>query len=164
MTVERDPDYGDIRPLFVPRYARGAYLDSERLGGPNGLEPRARSIVRIGKRLGRRADRAVAHEAERAARINRIFDDVDVVLTPATAAPAPRLGQGVHRSGVRSILSSTPWVAYTPPWNLTGQPAMAIPAGVDGTGVPTGVQLVARPGEESTIIALAAQMERMAEE
>ena len=41
---------------------------------------------------------------------------------------------------------------------------MAIPAGVDGTGVPTGVQLVARPGEESTIIALAAQMERMAEE
>ena len=164
VTVERDPDYGDIRPLFVPRYARGAYLDSERLGGPNGLEPRARSLVRIGKRLGRRADRAVAHEAERDARINRIFDDVDVVLTPATAAPAPRLGQGVHRSGVRSILSSTPWVAYTPPWNLTGQPAMAIPAGVDGTGVPTGVQLVARPSEESTIIALAAQMERMAEE
>ena len=65
-TVERDPDYGDIRPLFVPRYARGAYLDSERLGGPHGLEPRARSIVRIGKRLGKRADRAVAHEAERA--------------------------------------------------------------------------------------------------
>ena len=113
----------------MPRYARGAYLDSERLGGPNGLEPRARSLVRIGKRLGKRADRAVAHEAERDARINRIFDDVDVVLTPATAAPAPRLGQGVHRSGVRSILSSTPWVAYTPPWNLTGQPAMAIPAG-----------------------------------
>ena len=59
-TVERDPDYGDIRPLFVPRYARGAYLDSQRLGGPNGLEPRARSIVRIGKHLGKRADRAVA--------------------------------------------------------------------------------------------------------
>src|SRR6185295_12849009 len=73
-TVEHDPDYGDIRPLFVPRYARGAYLDSERLGGPDGLEPRARSIVRIGKRLGKRADRAVAHEAERAKRINRIFD------------------------------------------------------------------------------------------
>jgi amidase len=164
MTVDRDPDYGDIRPLFVPRYARGAFLDSEKLGGPRGLEPRARSLVRIGRRLERAAARAVAREAERAARINAIFDDVDVVLTPATAAPAPRLGQGMHRSGVRSVLSSTPWVAYTPPWNLTGQPAMAVPAGLDGTRVPVGVQLVARPGDEATIVALAAQMERSAEE
>jgi amidase len=163
-TVERNPDYGDIRPLFVPRYARGAYLDAERLGGPRGLEPRARSLVRIGRRLDRAAQRAVAREGERAARINAIFDDVDVVLTPATAAPAPRLGQGVHRSGVRSVLASTPWVAYTPPWNVTGQPAMAVPAGVDAGAVPVGVQLVARPGEEATIVALAAQMERAAEE
>jgi amidase len=163
-TIERDPDYGDIRPLFVPRYARGAFLDSERLGGPRGLEPRARSLARIGRRIGGAAQRAVAREPERAARINRIFDAVDVVLTPATAAPAPRLGQGVHRSGVRSVLSSTPWVAYTPPWNLTGQPAMAVPAGTDAGGVPVGVQLVARPGDEATIVALAAQMERAAEE
>ncbi len=162
--VERDPDYGDIRPLFVPRYVRGAYLDSGRLGGPRGLEPRARSLARIGRRIDRLAQRALAGEAERTARINRIFVDVDVVLTPATAAPAPRLGQGVHRSGVRSVLASTPWVAFTPPWNLTGQPAMAVPAGVDGSGVPVGVQLVARPGEEATIVALAAQMERAAEE
>jgi amidase len=159
-TVERDPDYGDIRPLFVPRYARGAYLDAEKLGGPHGLEPRARSLVRIGRRPARAADRGVAREAERAARINAIFDDVDVVLTPATAAPAPRLGQGVHRSGVRSILASTPWVAYTPPWNVTGQPAMTIPAGVDASGVPVGVQLVARPDDEATILALGSQIER----
>jgi amidase len=163
-TIERDPDYGDVRPLFVPRYARGAYEDAQRLGGPAGLEPRARSLVRLGGLLGGRAQRAVAGEAERARRINAIFDDVDVVLTPATAKPAPRLGHGVHRSGVRSVLSSTPWVAYTPPWNLTGQPAMTVPAGTDATGVPVGVQLVARPGEEATIVALAGQMERAAEE
>jgi amidase len=159
-TVERDPDYGDIRPLFVPRYLRGAYLDAERLGGPRGLEPRARSIVRLGRHMGGPARRALAREANRAARINRIFDDVDLVLTPATAAPAPRLGQGVHRSGVRSILASTPWVAYTPPWNITGQPAMTVPAGVDASGVPVGVQLVARPDDEATIVAVGSQMER----
>jgi amidase len=163
-TVERDPDYGELRPLFIPRYARGAYEDALRLGGPRGLEPRARSIVRIGRRMGGQARRALAGEAQRAAQINRIFDDVDVVLTPATAAPAPRLGQGVHRSGVRSVLSSTPWVAYTPPWNFTGQPAMAVPAGTDADGLPVGVQLVARPDEEATIVALAAQMERSAQE
>jgi amidase len=110
------------------------------------------------------ARRARAAEAERARRINRIFDEADVVLTPATAAPAPRLGQGVHRSGVRSVLASTPWVAYTPPWNVTGQPAMSVPAGVDATGVPVGVQLVARPHDEATIVALAAQMQRAAQE
>jgi amidase len=162
--VEREVDYGDIRPLFVPRYARGAYEDAERLGGPHGLEPRTRSIVRIGRRMGGPARRAVAGEAERSRRINRVFDEADVVLTPATAAPAPRIGQGVHRSGVRSVLSSTPWVAYTPPWNVTGQPAMTVPAGVDATGVPVGVQLVARPDDEATIVALAAQMERAAQE
>jgi amidase len=162
--LEREVDYGDIRPLFVPRYARGAFEDSERLGGPRGLEPRARSIVRIGRRLGGPARRAVAGEAARAARINRIFEEADVVLTPATAEPAPRLGQGVHRSGVRSVLASTPWVAYTPPWNVTGQPAMSVPAGVDASGVPVGVQLVARPHDEATIVALAAQMERSAQE
>jgi amidase len=162
--VEREVDYGDIRPLFVPRYARGAYEDAVCLGGPRGLEPRARSIVRIGRRMGGPARRALAGEAERARRINRIFAEVDVVLTPATAAPAPRLGQGAHRSGVRSVLSSTPWVAYTPPWNVTGQPAMSVPAGVDATGVPVGVQLVARPDDEATIVALAAEMERAAQE
>jgi amidase len=148
----------------VPRYARGAYVDAVRLCGPRGLEPRARSIVRIGRRMGGPARRALAGEAERAGRINRIFAEVDVVLTPATAAPAPRLGQGAHRSGVRSVLSSTPWVAYTPPWNVTGQPAMSVPAGVDATGVPVGVQLVARPDDEATIVALAAEMERAAQE
>jgi len=161
---EREVDYGDIRPLFVPRYARGAFEDAERLGGPRGLEPRTRSIVRIGRRMAGPARRAVAREAERARRINRVFEEADVVLTPATAAPAPRLGQGVHRSGVRSVLASTPWVAYTPPWNVTGQPAMSVPAGVDASGVPVGVQLVARPDDEATIVALAGQLQRAAQE
>jgi amidase len=39
---------------------------------------------------------------------------------------------------------------------------MSVPAGLDATGVPVGVQLVARPDDEATIVALAAQMERAA--
>jgi amidase len=49
-------------------------------------------------------------------------------------------------------------------WNLTGQPATAVPAGTDADGVPVGVQLVARPHGEATIVALVAQMERAAPE
>jgi amidase len=157
-TFERDPEYGDLRPLFVPRYLRGAYLDAEKIG--HDLEPRARSIVRLGRRMERLARRAQAKEQQRAAQINRVFDDADVLITPATAAPAPRLGQAYYRSGVRTILAISAYSAYTIPWNVTGQPALTLPAGTDARGVPLGIQLVGRPGDEATILALAAQLER----
>jgi Asp-tRNA(Asn)/Glu-tRNA(Gln) amidotransferase A subunit family amidase len=41
---------------------------------------------------------------------------------------------------------------------------MTVPAGADATGVPVGVQLVARPRDEATIVALAGQLARAAEE
>lgn len=47
----------------------------------------------------------------------------------------------------------------TPAWNVTGQPAMTVPAGFAPNGLPIGVQLVARPHEEPTILGLAAQLE-----
>jgi len=45
-------------------------------------------------------------------------------------------------------------------WNLTGQPACSVPAGFDDDGLPLGVQLVGRHGEETTLLSLAAQLER----
>ena len=50
-------------------------------------------------------------------------------------------------------------VAFTPTWNMTGQPAVAVPAGLDADGLPVSVQLVGRPADEATIIRLAAQLE-----
>ena len=61
---------------------------------------------------------------------------------------------------MRTILAISPWSAYTLPWNITGQPALSLPAGRDRDGLPLGVQLVARPDDEATILALAAQLER----
>ena len=57
------------------------------------------------------------------------------------------------------FFSATPWVCYTPVWNLTGQPAAAVPAGFAADGLPRAVQLVARPHEEATVLSLAAQIE-----
>jgi len=51
------------------------------------------------------------------------------------------------------------WVTPCPPFNATGQPAIAIPAGFTPKGLPIGVQLVGRPADEVTLIALAAQIE-----
>jgi amidase len=54
------------------------------------------------------------------------------------------------------------WIAPCPPFNATGQPAIALPMGFDPTvpgGLPVGVQIIGRPGAESTLLALAAQIE-----
>jgi amidase len=47
-------------------------------------------------------------------------------------------------------------------FNLTGQPAVAVPAGSDTGGLPLSVQLVGRPGAEDVLYALAGQLERAA--
>jgi amidase len=156
---DRDPDYGELRPLILPRYARGAWLDAQRLGGARGLEPRTRGMVRLGSAMGRAADRSRSKEAERAKRINAIFDEHDVLMTPVTAAPPPRAARVTGKGTLRTFFGSTPWVCYTAVWNVTGQPAASVPAGVDGDGLPTAVQLIGRPDDEATVLALAAQIE-----
>ena len=65
-----------------------------------------------------------------------------------------------RRGWVRNLLGGSPWVAYTIPWNLTGQPAISVPAGTDDDGLPVGVQLVAPPGGEATLLSVAARLER----
>ena len=51
---------------------------------------------------------------------------------------------------------------FTPIFNITGQPAISIPAGVGGDGLPLAVQLVGRVGAEDTLFSLAAQIEAAA--
>jgi amidase len=109
--------------------------------------------------MGRMAERARAKEAARAARINTIFDDHDVLMTPVTAAQPPAVGRHDGAGAVRSFLAAGEFACYTAPWNITGQPACAVPAGFDADGLPTAVQLVARPNDEATLLALAAQIE-----
>ena len=50
-------------------------------------------------------------------------------------------------------------VPFTPAWNVTGQPAISVPAGHTEDGLPLAVQVVGRPGEEDLLLALAAQLE-----
>ena len=51
------------------------------------------------------------------------------------------------------------WVCYTYPFNLTGQPAASIPAGLTAKGLPVGLQIVARDGREEDILCAAAALE-----
>jgi amidase len=156
---ERDPDYGQVQPLFGPRYARGAWLDAQRLGRRSELEKRTRGLVWVGARMERLAARARAKEASRAARVNAIFDEHDVVMTPVTAAQPLPVGRYEGVGALRAFLGAGEFACYTAIWNVTGQPAASVPAGFDADGMPMAVQLVARPDGEATLLVLAAQIE-----
>ncbi len=54
------------------------------------------------------------------------------------------------------------YIPFTYPFNISGQPAISLPLGWSGDGLPIGVQLVGHPYDEALLIALAAQIERAA--
>jgi Asp-tRNA(Asn)/Glu-tRNA(Gln) amidotransferase A subunit family amidase len=105
-----------------------------------------------------RATQAAHRLGRQTARFHRRYD---VLLTPALGAPPVELGwldmmmDDVHEYW-RRIERFTPFTVW---FNLTGQPAMTLPAGETASGVPLAVQSVARFGDEATLFRLAAQLE-----
>jgi amidase len=83
-----------------------------------------------------------------------------VLLTPAVAAATPPAEGFARRGAVGTFLDVNPWITYSAYWNWTGQPALCIPGGRDGDGLPRGVQLVGEPGSDALLLALGAQLER----
>ena len=75
-----------------------------------------------------------------------------------TKRPIP-IGAYEGRGALWSFNGYARWVAYTAAFNHTGQPAASVPAGFTGDGFPLAVQLVGRPGDEATLLSLAAQIE-----
>jgi amidase len=91
------------------------------------------------------------------------FECYDVLVTPTTAAPALPLGvldqndPGVSaREWTERIFA---YVCFTGLFNWTGQPAISLPLHWTGDGLPVGVQLAMRLGDEATLLALSAQLE-----
>jgi amidase len=159
--IERDPDYGEISPLFLPRWLVGIHDDVRALHHPERLEKRTRQLARLGALVGQGGvRRARAAEEARARRINAIFDDVDVLLTPTLPAPPDRLGRFAGRSLPTTIALVAGMVGFTQVWNVTGQPAASIPAPVPHGDLPIGAQLVGRANDEATLLSVAAQLER----
>lgn len=94
-----------------------------------------------------------------ARRIVAFFDEFDILVLPTYMYPAIRVGEYEHLSPEDTIERIINWIAPCPPFNATGQPAIAIPTGLSAEGLPLGVQLIAKPAGETTLLAVAAQLE-----
>jgi len=83
----------------------------------------------------------------------------DLLLSPVVPGPPPKLGVFDGAGGIRKSIDI---LCFTPQFNTTGQPAMAVPAELTEDGLPIGVQFVAGYGREETLFSLAGQLEAAA--
>jgi aspartyl-tRNA(Asn)/glutamyl-tRNA(Gln) amidotransferase subunit A len=86
--------------------------------------------------------RCKEHQAELREEMERCFDNVDALLTPAATGPAPDA-------------ASTGDPAFNSPWSYTGLPTICFPAGRSPDGLPLAIQLVGRPWGESELFPIA---------
>jgi aspartyl-tRNA(Asn)/glutamyl-tRNA(Gln) amidotransferase subunit A len=85
--------------------------------------------------------------------------DIDVALVPTLPVGAPLIGQ--HHLAWDDGLETVPdgLIRLVAPFNVTGQPALALPYGTDEHGMPLSVQIVGRPYEEAVVLRAAAALE-----
>lgn len=91
-------------------------------------------------------------------------DGWDLLLTPTLAEPPLRIGELEAGPGgpLRGARRASVFVPFTPPFNVSGQPAINVPLSWNDDGLPIGVQLVAAYGREDVLIQVASQLEAAA--
>lgn len=159
---EGSPRFPLLHDAFLPQYVAGMRVEAGLVEHPERLERRTRDVVRMsGWATDAVVDRALRRGEEIAEAVDAyVLGSADVVLYPVMPVTVPRAGAAEGQGGVRSMITSLPLVTNTTLANVTGHPSISVPAGLDGNGVPIGVQLMARRGREDLLLALAAQLER----
>ncbi len=158
--VRRTPDYGSVGNEIAPMYLRGILEHFEQVPHPERLERRTRGFARLGRvvpeAMFRGAlERRVAHTA----RINRFFDEVDLLVTPATGGPPVPVGEWRGKGALATAIGMSRVYPFTAVWNYTGQPAATVPAGFTADGLPIGAMLIAPPNREDLLLSVAARLE-----
>jgi amidase len=103
--------------------------------------------------------RAVSKLQQVARQIVQFCQPYDVLILPVYMHQTIQVGEWQRLRSPQILKNVIDWVAPCPPFNASGQPALAIPTGFAPNGLPVGVQLVGRPADEATLLALAAQLE-----
>jgi amidase len=150
----------DPTAAFVPQFYGSVRDEATRVERPDRLERRTRQTLL----LARAYPPAVVRWAERrgealSARVDELFERYDLLLTPTVPGPPPRTGVLDGLGSLRAALRSTPAIAYTAIWNVAGNPAAAVPAGLSADGLPLSVQLVGPRDGEPVVLRVSAQLE-----
>ena len=148
---------------MLGKYARvivGASVSALSIPNPELLDPVVRGSYEWGAKISA-ADyiRAVTAMHNTSREIVHALMPYDALLAPTLTRPAVRLG-ALPSNPATAADEIYAWIAFTFPFNSTGQPAISLPNGFNKSGLPLAIQIVGRPGDEAGIIALAAEFER----
>lgn len=94
--------------------------------------------------------------------VARLFEEVDLLALPTTVTTAPRVTDEEMRTGLVDTRVIDGLCRFAFLANLTGLPAGSAPVGADSEGLPIGFQLVGDAGDEATVLAAMAHLERIA--
>jgi Asp-tRNA(Asn)/Glu-tRNA(Gln) amidotransferase A subunit family amidase len=148
---------------FVTLCSEATDLHWQRLNeDPETLGPDVRVRLEIGQFLPAtwyvRAQRA---RAALAVMFEASMRDLDVLVTPTLRIEPPRSGGGAARIGDRDVPLHSAMTALTMPFNLTGMPALTLPCGRGDNGLPIGVQIAGRRGDDWRVLDIGARLEAL---
>ena len=89
-----------------------------------------------------------------------VFERYDLLLSPVMAVPAFPVGSPPAEIDGRSVEPFAGAFPFTYPINMIGYPAASVPCGMSSEGLPIGLHVVGRPGDEATVLAASAAFER----
>jgi amidase len=159
----------DVLPLFVKVFGSMVSLQitygellAGRPPGEDEIEPLSRAVAGLSHDLDAVGYLAAVAQLQALARgIVAFFAEYDLLLSPALAERPLLIGDcnGVGVDPLADLERSGRFTPYTSLFNVTGQPAISVPVGFGDDGLPTAVQIVAKPLGEDTLLQVAAQME-----
>jgi amidase len=159
----------DMLALFVRAFAPGVSLQitygtllAGREPEEDEIEPLSRAIAELAHDTDSVSYLAAVAQLQALARgIVAFFAEYDLLLTPVLGERPLPIGEcnGLMDPPLAALDRSGRFTPYTALFNVTGQPAISVPVGFAGDGMPLGVQLVAKPLGEDTLLQVAAQME-----
>ncbi len=93
----------------------------------------------------------------------RALDGVDAIVTPTTGMTAPKIANDALRNGESNLAALDRIMRFAPAANLTGLPALSVPAGYDEQGLPVGLQLMGAPWSEARLLQIGRLVEAVVE-
>ena len=144
--------------FYTNNYASYGHLLDER---PQDLTDNARNCLEQGRQA-TAVDYAGAlrYVEEMQAQLDELMESYDLLLTPTMAvAPFP-VGQLPERIGGKEVTARSGYSPMTRPFNLSGQPAASIPCGFSSDGLPIGLHIIGRRGDEATVLRASAAFEQ----
>ncbi len=103
--------------------------------------------------------RLVLRRAELGSHMRRFMERYDLLVTPAVAVPAFEARPAGHQPfDATSMLG---WTPFSYPFNLTQQPAITVPCGRSGEGLPIGLQLVGPMFADALVLRAARAYEQL---